>query len=344
MVHAVESATATVRGSDRQSADGGVTLGIDIGGTKIAFGLIADSAPTRPLVQERISSRDGETSVQQALTDALMRARELAAYLRVRISRIGIGSPGIVDSARGLVVSSSPTIPGWPGTDLLAIVREVFPAVPVHIHNDVRVWAFGEHRLGAGRDHLDARVLYVSLGTGVGGALVERGRLLDSPRATAGEINELLAMDFRGLADRAENIASGESLARYYNELSANPEVGRIEWRERKADDVDLREVVRRRQAGDELAAQVIDGNLAGLGAAVGGVARAMDIEVVVLGGGVAGIGEFVRENFTRGLVDWLPADNPEIVVVKSRFTSPDAPAAVIAAAEYARNSAPCAR
>lgn len=320
-----------------------VTLGIDVGGTKIAFGLIADSAPTRPIAHERIASRDGDATVQDALAKALVRARELAAEQGVTIGRIGIGSPGVVDPVRGFVVSASPTIPGWPGTDLLAIVRKVFPAEPVHIHNDVRVWAFGEHRLGAGRDFPDARILYVSLGTGVGGAVLEKGQLLESPRATAGEINELLTMDYRGMADRAENIASGESLARYYNEIFCNPQVTRIGWRERNADDVDLREVLRRREAGDELAARIVDGNLAGLGAAVGGMARAMDIEVVVLGGGVAGIGEFVRESFTRGLVDWLPADNPEIPVVSSRFTSPDAPAAVIAAAEYARSAPACA-
>ena len=313
-----------------------VSLGIDIGGTKIAFGLIDDSAPTQLLVHERVASQAGQ-GIHQALTEVLQRARELAAQRGLCVSRIGVGSPGVVDPARGVVVSASPTIAHWPGTDLYSFVDAVFPDIPVAIHNDVRVWAFGEHRLGAGRDFPHSRVLYVSLGTGVGGAIVDNGQLLDSPQGTAGEINELLASDFRGRADRAENIASGESLARYYNELRANPQVGRIAWRERRAGEVDLAEVLRRAEVGDELASRIISGNLAGLGAALGGLARACDIAAVVLGGGVAGIGPFVREQVQRGLREWLPSDNPEIAVVGSRFQAHEAPA-VLAAAEYARH------
>ncbi|AWB82372.1 ROK family protein [Corynebacterium yudongzhengii] len=240
----------------------------------------------------------------------------------------------MVDPASGTIVDASPTIPGWAGTDLGALMREVAPGTPVAIHNDVRTWAYGEHHLIFGEKLADERVLYVALGTGAGGAIIDQGQLLRSPRLRAGEIAELMACDFRGIADRAENIASGESLARYYNELHLNPELsGPIGWRERREGDVDLAEVLRRSEAGDELASEIIAGNLRGFGAALAGLAHAADIGAIVFGGGVTGIGPVVTRALRAGLEEWLHATKAR---VDCYFTSLPHPAPILAAALYA--------
>ncbi|GAB3945765.1 ROK family protein [Corynebacterium tapiri] len=310
-----------------------VSLVLDIGATKIAYGLVPDDSPRDVLHTGRIPTQPADSTAADQVRSALRQATQAAGS--ATIARVGIGAPGII-SAEGTVVHAGDTMPGWAGTDLRALAAEEISA-PVAIANDVRAWAYGEHKLGAGTEFPTGRVLYVSLGTGVGGALIEDSALIDGPTGSAGEISELVCADFRGLADRCENIASGNSLARYYQVLSHHPEAGLIPWTAPDPDAIDLRGVMELYSRGDDLAQRIITGNLTGLGRCLGALASGFDLTAIVLGGGVTGIGPAVTEPIEAGVRSAALAPQADLPVKLSTNLNH---APLIAAAALARDHA----
>ncbi|MFI6517697.1 ROK family protein [Spirillospora sp. NPDC050679] len=218
---------------------------LDIGGTKIAAALVA--ADGTVLDRARVPTpRDGGASVLAAAAGLLDGLGPFAA--------LGVGAPGVIDPATGRVVSATSVLPGWTGTP----VREVLAArtgLPVAVVNDVRAMAYGEASAGAGAGF--HRVLHVSVGTGVGGALTTAGRLEHGAHGTAGEMAHLLVPETGpvpcgcGRRDHLEAVASGPAIA----------------------------------ATGDPARAGAL------LGRALAGLLAVLDPDAVVLGGGVAQIG-----------------------------------------------------
>lgn len=311
------------------------TLALDIGGTKVAYGLVPDSDPGAVVGEGRVPALAHSGQIGAQIASAVELGLTEAATSGFEIRRVGAGAPGVVRPDDGVVTHAGPTIPGWAGTNVIELIAAVpgMNNVPVAVHNDVRVWARGEDHFGAAK-RIDGRVLYLSLGTGLGGAVVDRGELLDGPTGSAGELSELLVEDCRGLADRAENVVSGPALAAYYRALSEGETRERIAWAAESAEQVTLRHVMERYHADDPIAVQVIEGNLAGFGRAVGGLVSAFDLSAVVLGGGVTGIGGPITKPFTRGLRQAALAPNRDIPVLTSSLGTH---APLVAAAAYAR-------
>lgn len=307
------------------------TLALDVGATKIAWGIIADNQPRSIVAHGRVPTQPQGSTAQEQIKKAI--AEVLATGHA--FSRVGMGAPGVIESPRGIVRYNGKTIQNWIGTDLRALVHELVD-IPVAAANDVRTWGYGEHQLGAhcGARNSDGRVLYISVGTGVGGAIVENGRLLDGPTGSAGEVSELVAADFRGFADRVENIASGASLARYYEVLSKNPDQQQIPWSDPAVQKITLSDMV---ASDDPLAHEIIRGNLYGLGRTLGAMVSAWDVAAVVLGGGVVALGDIVLDPIVAGVRENALPINQDIPITTSAL--PD-PAPLIAAACFGRDFA----
>lgn len=295
------------------------TLALDIGGTKIAHGLVPDDHPGEILRPGRVPSLVAERRTLSQVAEATRRSLADAAELNLRITRVGVGAPGVVRDND--IVYNGDTIPGWAGTDVVGTIATL-TGTPVACHNDVRVWAFGEHLLGAGQHLGGGRVLYLSLGTGVGGAIVDKHQLLSGPTGSAGESAHFVCADLDGHAVGCETSASGTGLTRYYNERSG-------------AAPLELPEIIALARSGDRLATDVIEGNLAGFGRAIGALVTLLDLSAVVLGGGVGAIGDFIREPFARGLRHGSLPVNADVPVYTTTL-GPTAP--LVAAAAYARS------
>ncbi|MGO3377831.1 MAG: ROK family protein [Corynebacterium casei] len=291
------------------------TIALDIGGTKIAYGLIPDSSPTTVLASGRIPTQPADSTAQQQVQLALRTALESAAAEGLQPVRVGIGAPGVVDTATGLVTYAGPTMAGWQGTDLYALVQQA-TGLPGIATNDVRALGLGEYTHG-GHDGF-SRVLFISIGTGLGGAVIDRRTLLDSPHATAGEFSELVAADVFGYAQRAETIASGSGLTIYYNDVAAGqvPNVGEITWRDLRPTDIRLEDVA----ADDEHFAKILQGNLTGLGLTLGAIATAFDVDALIIGGGMAALGERVLNPLREGLTLGALAPNKSTPVIRANL------------------------
>ena len=162
----------------------GLLLGVDIGGTKIAAGVI-DAETGQVLHKGRIP-----TEAEKGGMSVLARTIELALSLpRDGVTGVGIGAGGQIDPITGVVVNATEILPGWKGQRL----KEAFEAalgLPASADNDANALAVGESRYGAGRHY--RHLIYLALGTGVGGALVHDGKLIHGPRGAGGEPGHLI--------------------------------------------------------------------------------------------------------------------------------------------------------
>lgn len=256
-------------------------LGVDIGGSKIAAALVAPDGTTSQILRTSTPVGAGPQAILEA---ALTLGRTvLTNAVDQQVVAVGIGSSGHVDHRRGVITYAADTLPGWAGTDLTEAFGTGFN-LPVSVDNDVNAMALGEQRFGAGQGFDDA--LYLTVGTGVGGAMVQQGRLWRGVTHTAGEIGHLMvAWDGKrrcscGQFGHLEAYCAGPAIAAHYAERA-----GMI-------DQIDLREVVTRATAGDELACETIAEGAMILGLALGGLLSVLDPAAIIIGGGVAELGD----------------------------------------------------
>jgi glucokinase len=238
-------------------------IGVDLGGTKIAVGLVAEDGEIggRAEVETPLDS-------QQELLDGLVGA--VAPLLGDGVEAIGVGIPAVIDRDRGWVVGST-NIP-LRDVDLDELMRERF-GVPAVVENDANVAALAEWRLGAGRGAAD--LVLLTLGTGVGGGLVLGGELY---RGIA-ELGHVVVIAEGppcqgncGGRGHLEVLASGTAADRAAERL----------WGEGATAEL----LVGRAEEGDDQAVEALNGIGHLLGAAVGSFVNMFAPEKVILGGG----------------------------------------------------------
>lgn len=253
----------------------GVVAAVDIGGTKIAAALV-DSGGA---VVARASCPTPAAEGGPAILDAVA---ALVAGLGGSPDALGVGTAGVVDGSEGVVRSATDTLAGWAGTDVRGGLRSRL-RMAVTVLNDVHAHGVGEAVQGAGRGHRS--VLTVAVGTGIGGALVVDGVVVAGAHLAAGHVGHVPSGRADGLrcscgaTGHLEAFASGPALAREYARRTGR-------------EGPDLREIAVRARSGDATAAAVIAEGGAAVGEVVAGLLNVLDPDVVVVGGGVAEIGD----------------------------------------------------
>ena len=258
-------------------------LGLDIGGTKIAGGLVTENGQV--LLSRRVPTPlTGRDDLLAAIIDL---ARLLLAEAPAPPAGIGIGTGGQVDSDRGVVVSASELLPGWTGTDIRGAVQEAF-GLPVFVDNDVNALAVGEARFGAARGR--AAVVFLALGTGVGGALLLDGRVHHGSHWGGGEFGYVfLASDEETRRKTLEEWAAGPGLVQTWREMTGSDAPVMAE---------DLAAEAVRDPNGP--AARAIRRTGEALGFGLAGLANALDPDLIVIGGGLVSVGDPLLEPARR--------------------------------------------
>ncbi|MER7164047.1 ROK family protein [Streptomyces lydicus] len=272
-----------------------LSAALDIGGTKIAGALV--DAHGRLLVRAARptpADQDGAT-VMRAVAEVV---RELAAGPDwARVAAVGIGSAGPVDAQAGTV--SPVNIPGWRAFPLVAGVRALVGDRPVVLVGDGVAMTAAEHWQGAARGHANALCMVVS--TGVGGGLVLNGRLHPGPTGNAGHIGHI-SVDLDGdpcpcgARGCVERIASGPNIAR---RALANG------WLPGPDGDVSAAAVAASARAGDPVAVRSFERAAQALAAGIAATATLVEIDIAVIGGGVAGAGEVLFAPLRAALRDY---------------------------------------
>lgn len=257
-------------------------IGLDIGGTRVSAALVRLDGCVLNVARESTPERGGDAL--ELLFELVCDLRQTTKAAAAPPAGIGIGFGGPVDFAAQTIVRSH-HVEGWePGLPLARLFAERF-GLPVLLDNDANCGGLGETRFGAARGYRN--VLYVNIGTGIGGAVILDGKIHHGAHSTAGEIGHAVVLpdgpvctcDKHGCL---ETLSSGSALAR--------------EGRAAGMGEVSGREVGERALAGEPVAVGIVEQAARWLGLALGNAANLLDPEIIVLGGGVPELGEvFLR-------------------------------------------------
>ncbi|GAA4266494.1 ROK family protein [Frondihabitans peucedani] len=261
--------------------------GLDIGGTKIDAAAVDETGRVVEIL--RVPTGFGERAVLASAAAAVEGLRRLTG---APVDAVGVGIPGLVDPATGRVRHAVNL--GFADTDFGARL-EALTGSPVTVENDVNAAALGAYsRLG-----LEGPVGYLNLGTGLAAGIVLDGRLWRGSRGVSGEIGHLPvdplgAVCACGQRGCLETTASGGAIARLWPSEHAYP----------------AQALFAAAAAGDAEAVRVREVVLEGVAAAVRILVLTVDVESVVIGGGLSHVGEPLLEGVRRVLDRWAASSS----------------------------------
>lgn len=259
------------------------TVGIDLGGTKIYAVRLEDGEVVAD-GKAKTPSHGGPLAIVDAI------AKVVRSVGGKGVAAVGIGAPGLIDVATG-VVRAAPNLPGWIEPFALGpALAEVLGVERVLVDNDVNVGTVAEHRLGAGRGAEE--MLGVFVGTGVGGGLILDGRLRRGAHGLAGEIGHVVVVPGgrscscggRGHLETVAGRAGMERRARALDAKGRTTLLVELARTKRMTSSVWAKALA----AGDAVAVDLIDEAVRGLGRAVAATIMTVDLGLVVVGGGLA--------------------------------------------------------
>lgn len=279
-------------------------IGVDVGGTKIAAGVVDDRGRILTKVRRPTPSHDADAMVATVI-DVV--ARLHAEY---DVAAVGIGVPGFVNAERDDVLVA-PNL-AWPNTSLTRAVSTA-TGLPAVLENDGNAAAWAEHRHGAGAGDL----LFVTVGTGIGGGMVLDGRLRRGATGTASEIGHLRVVPDGlrcGCGNRGcwEAYASGSALTRRAREaVAAGQATGSLLKTMSGGDGamIDGSMITAAALEGDRFSGELLAEVGSWLGEGIASLLAVLDPGTVVIGGGLSDAGELIltplrtalREHLTGG-------------------------------------------
>lgn len=273
-------------------------LGLDVGNSRLSAAMISGDGRVLALAGRSTPARP--ESAVGALAEL---ARGVADEAGTIPEAGGIGFGGPVDVAEG-VVRTSFLSSGWEGLKLGGILADEL-GLRTFLVNDADAGGLGEALFGAGKGAESA--LYVNVGTGIGGAVVLGGKIRTGATSSAGEIGHFTVVPDGppcecGKRGCAQAVSSGTAMARRARELLAAG--GESALSHQPGEELRGREVGEAAEGGDALALRVVTEAARWLGVAVGNAALLIDPAVVVIGGGVAEMGETflapLRDSYAR--------------------------------------------
>ncbi|MCC2671881.1 MAG: hypothetical protein K0Q72_4352, partial [Armatimonadetes bacterium] len=262
-------------------------LGLDLGGTKVAAGLV--TAEGKVLARSQAATADLRAT-GDPFSAILRLGQELLAAHPVPLRGVGVALPGPADrhEVRQLV---APTIPEIAGLALAPRLRETFGCEAIG-DNDANAAALAESRFGAGDGAED--VVYFTVSTGIGGGIVQNGRVMRGASGTSAELGHQVIMPLGGPpcdcggTGCLEALASGRGIARRGRLALEQSGAARSDLWPHDSGDVTAEVVARAARGGDPLALAVWADTVLYLAVGISNAINIVDPSVVVLGGGVA--------------------------------------------------------
>jgi len=282
----------------------GLTIGVDIGGTKVLGGVVDDDG-TVLVTARRATPADDVAKTRDVIIDVV---RELAGGQP--IEAVGIGAAGWIDAGRSTVLFA-PNL-AWRDEPLRDVVS-AGTGLPVVVENDANVAAWAEFRYGAAEDADDSMVLF-TVGTGIGGGIVLGGQIVRGAHGVAAELGHVQAVPnghLCGCGRRGciEQYASGNALVRFA-QSGAKDDAAKAAILLAKADGdvagITGPMVTEAAREGDSVAIDAFHQIGTWLGVAMADMAQILDPQVIVIGGGVIEAGELLlspaRDSFIENL------------------------------------------
>lgn len=268
--------------------DGAPVLALDIGGTKLAAGVVDRTGTVHSFL---VAPTEPERGPDDGLQRLFELGRRALADAGLEVAAVGIGCGGPLDSEQGVLLAPL-HLPGWRDVPVVALAQKEFGR-PAALENDATAAAAGEHQFGAGAGA--RHMVYLTLSTGVGGGVIVDGRLYRGAMGNGGELGHV-TVDWEGRPCRGcgrngclEAYASGTSIGeRAAEALATSSNSSMLAALERPT----AADVAAAARDGDALAIQLWDETVAALACGLTSIVNLFEPEVVVLGGGVTRVGE----------------------------------------------------
>ena len=259
-------------------------VGIDLGGTQLRVAVADARGRLRTVVRHPTEAARGRRHVIDRIVKAVAEALELDGTRPRQVRSLGIGLPGPVDPASGMVISPA-NLPGFHNVPLNRILTRA-TGVPSFLHHDAHLAALGEHRRGAARGA--SELIYVTVSTGIGAGLILRGDLYAGAHGIAGEFGHIVVQPGGPLCrcgnhGCVEAVASGTGIMHAARVAAPNTPDSALH----QVKDPTPEDVVRAARAGDALANSILESAGTFLGIAMGTLINLFNPQLIVLGGSV---------------------------------------------------------
>lgn len=296
-------------------------VGIDLGGTNIKAALVDSSGSLiRTLTIETHADR-GPTNVLSRIVDLI---RQLEGSSGEHCRAIGIGSPGAINWER-TTVTKPPNFPGWDSINVVQEIRQRLNRdVGVLVENDANVAALGSAHFGAGIPY--AHFIMVTLGTGVGGAIITNNQIFRGQTGGAGEIGHM-TIDYcgplarSGVAGAVEAYLGQQFLTHYAKQkLASRPRSVLYDSAGTDLGEMTTKMLFDAAMDGDEDAIEIFRWAGHKLGCVVGSAINLLDIRTVIVGGGTSAAGDLILDAARETVLDFVtPALHADICILREK-------------------------
>ena len=278
-------------------------IGIDLGGTSVKFAILTQEGEVQEKWSIKTNILDEGSHIVDDMIESINHRLHLLNLSAEDFIGIGMGSPGVVDCEKGTVIGAYNL--NWKTLQPVKEKIEKATGISFFIDNDANVAALGERWKGAGENQPD--VVFMTLGTGVGGGIVAEGKLLHGVAGAAGELGHI-TVDFDqpilctcGKKGCLETVASATGIVnltrRYADEYAGDAELKKLID---NGEDVNAKIVFDLAKAGDELALIVYRNFARYLGIACANIGSILNPSTIVIGGGVSAAGEFLLDGVRK--------------------------------------------
>lgn len=265
-----------------------VAAGLDLGGTNLKFGLVAPSGDVVFTSTRPAGIDGGRDEILQGLGIAMQECIRWADRKKLSVAAVGVGCPGNIDTTTGKSIGPTPHLPDWEGAPIGAALSRF--GYPVMVDNDANLAAYGEFKVGAGRNH--RVVVAITLGTGIGGGVILDGIIFHGSGFNGAELGHVsveamgreCACGNRGCLER---YAGGKSIV---DDVRNALRQGRSSILSEITELTPL-EIFNAAGRGDLLAREIVDQVVTTLAAGLSSIANILDPDIIIIGGGIADAG-----------------------------------------------------
>lgn len=278
-------------------------IGIDLGGTSVKLAILTTEGEIQEKWSIKTNILDDGSHIVPDIIESIQHRFETHGLTKDDFLGVGMGSPGVVDSEAGTVIGAYNL--NWKTLQLVKDQFEAALGLPFFIDNDANVAALGEQWVGAGNNN--PNVVFMTLGTGVGGGVIAAGNLIRGVKGAGGELGHI-TVDFEapfactcGKKGCLETVASATgivNLSRRYADQYAGD--AKLKQMIDDGQDVTAKDVFDLAKEGDDLALIVYRHFSEYLGVACANIAAVLNPAYIVLGGGVSAAGEFLLDGVRK--------------------------------------------
>lgn len=275
-------------------------MGIDIGGTKIATGIVDRNGKIKQkVVLPTLSGKGFKASLGQVY-DSIGEVIKISKVGMKDIAGIGVCAPGPLDPIRG-VVHNPPNLRGWKEVPLTKLIKEKFRKRTI-LENDANAAGMAEVIWGAAKGY--RHVFYITVSTGIGTGIIINGNIFHGKNGMAGEGGHV-TIDYKdkenicncGAAGCIEALASGpHTVRRLLKRLKENPRIKTniVDMVDGVLDEITMVTIGEAAREGDKLALEIVKEQGKLIGIWLGGMINLLDPEIIVIGGGVSLLGNMI--------------------------------------------------